>query len=192
MTMTMTMTVALPRPLGAVLVLLGALTLGGISLATVWASLAAAVDEREAKLALTAQTLAHRSARTPDRAPRPGRDLTVVADTDTLAAARIDAVVRSAIVDAGGAVLSSRSEAKHDEPSGAGTSERIEVQAVVQGSIESLQAGLFHLESGRPAILVDALSARPVEGVQDAAPPSLAPVLTATLTLSAYWERRTP
>jgi hypothetical protein len=41
-------------------------------------------------------------------------------------------------------------------------------------------------------ILVDNLSVRPVEASDDAEQRSQAPALTATLTLSAYWDRPKP
>jgi general secretion pathway protein M len=187
----MSLNVALPRPLGASLLLAGVLLLSGLSVATMLAGLGAATDELDAKSAFVTRSLTDRSVGSKAAAkPTEDRDLAVVAESGTLAAARVDALVRATVVEAGGTVLSSRAEAKQDEAGKPGTAERIEVQAVIQGQIDALQASLYHLESGTPMILVDNLSLRP--GSDDSEQRPQAPLLTATLTLSAYWDHPKP
>ena len=189
----MTLNIALSRPLGASLLLAGVLLLSGLAVATMLANLGAATDELDAKSTFVTRSLANRSVGSKAAGkPAEDADLAVVAESGTLAAARVDALVRATVVEAGGTVLSSRAEAKQDEAGKAGTAERIEVQAVIQGQIEALQAGLYRLESGTPMILVDNLSVHPVEVSDDPEQRPQAPLLTATLTLSAYWDHPKP
>ena len=110
----------------------------------------------------------------------------VEADSQTLAAARIDALIRSLANENSGSVLSSRSEAKPDEE---GIGGHIEAQAVIEGQNEALQSILLKLKGSDPVILVDALSVEPADVPSDAAPVDpQAPRLRMTLTLGAYWK----
>lgn len=177
------MSVTLGRPLAATLLLIGLLLAAALTLATEVANLWAAQDEHDAKADFIARI---RPVGRPGGLPihNPMTSLGVLAESETLAAASVDALVRSAVVEAGGAVLSSQAEVKHDSDGPPG---RIEVQAVIQGKIEAVQAVLYRFESGAPMILVDRLELAPGEAQQT---DPQAPLLQASLTLSAFWEPR--
>lgn len=174
------------RSIAAGLVFIGIMVLGGLVLAASLADLSSALTERDAKADFVLRSL--RASARPNPADQTnasgGRNLAIVADSETLAAAQLDALVRSTFTDAGSAVSSSQTEAKHDDPGLAG---HIEARAVAEGSIEEIQKALFGLESGVPLVLVDELSLQSVEtaGGSDSVPQ--APTLRATMTLSAYW-----
>ena len=179
------MSITLGRPLAASLLLTGIVILAVAALVVSWAGLASAVDERDAQGELMTRSVAasRRLALSPAAEQT---DPFVEADSQTLAAARIDALIRSVADDKGGAVLSSRSEAKPDED---GIGGHIEAQAVVEGQNEALQSILVKLEGSDPIILVDALTLEPAEVASDAAPGDpQAPRLRMTLTLGAYWK----
>ena len=180
------MSITLGRPLAASLLLVGLVLLAVGGVAASWADLASAVDERDAQGELLARSVAasRRLALSPTAEHR--TDPFVEADSQTLAAAQIDALIRSVADDNNGAVLSSRSEAKPDE---AGIGGRIEAQAVIEGQNEALQSVLLKLEGGDPVILVDALSLEPAEVPAEGTPVDpQAPRLRMTLTLGAYWK----
>jgi general secretion pathway protein M len=179
---------SIDRRVAAVLALLGCLLLASFATVAAINALNTALLERDAKADLAEQL----RRTTPDsrRASPDGQaDLQipfVEAETETLAAAQIDSLVRAAVLRADGTVLSSRAEVKHEESE---RTRRIEVDLVVQGHIGAMQRMLFALETGAPFVFVDALSIQPVEGAVDKRRPgtAMAPVLQAALTLSAYW-----
>ncbi len=115
-------------------------------------------------------------------------------DTATLAAAAVDSDLRARAAAAGLSLLSSRADAKPDEPGAAnpGIGTRIEDQAVVEGQNEALRALLVALETGR----ADGAGRRPrgrARRRRRAAPGDpQAPRLRMSLTLSAYWRSRRP
>ena len=147
---------------------------------------AAAGDERDAKGELLTRSVAASRRLALSPAAEHQTDPFVEADSQTLAAARIDALIRSVADDNNGAVLSSRSEAKPDED---GIGGHIEAQAVIEGQNEALQSILLKLEGSDPVILVDALTLEPADVPSDAAPGDpQAPRLRMTLTLGAYWK----
>ena len=147
--------------------------------------LSSALAERDAKAEFVTRSLrTPRSGQADLSGTGSGTALAVVAESETLAAADLDTLVRSTVVDAGGAVLSSQTEAKHDE---AGIGGRIEAQAVVEGPIEAVQKAVFRLENGTPLVLVDEIAMQPVEASGGAGGDPQAPTLHATMTLSAYW-----
>ena len=181
------MSITLGRPLAASLLLAGIVILAVAGVVVGWAGLASAVDERDAQGELLTRSVAanRRLASSPAAEQT---DPFVEADTQTLAAARIDALIRSVADDNSGAVLSSRSEAKPDED-GIGIGGHIEAQAVIEGQNEALQSILVKLEGSDPVILVDALTLEPADLASDAAPGDpQAPRLRMTLTLGAYWK----
>ncbi len=175
----------LGRPLASALLLATLLAGAALVVAAEWADLSAAVDERQVGADLLVQaTAASRRVATPEGTaaePSPFVD----AESDTLAAAKVDAVVRSTAETAGNTVLSSRAEVKRDE---GGPFDRIEVEAVVEGGNDALQALLFQLEAGAPLLIVDAVTIRPVEA---AGSDPQAPQLHATVTVNAYWQAPT-
>ena len=180
--MTLNARVEIGRPIAAMLILLAGLLLGSTLLASTLAGLWSATAERDAKAEFMSRSLAagRHAGIGPEREP-----LSVVAETETLAAARTDDLLRSTARDAGAAVLSSRAEAKPDAP---GPHRRIEVEAVVEGKIEALQTLLYRLETGTPMILVDAFAMQPSDTAAPGADPR-APLLRATMTLSAFWAK---
>ncbi len=183
------MTLTLGRPLAAALLLGSLLTVAVAAVAASWADLASASDERDAMADLLARGVAasKRAALTPADAAT--ADPFVEASSETLGAARVDALVRATAVEAGCAVLSSKAEVKPDESGIAG---RIEVQSVVEGKNDALQATLLRLETGAPTLLVDALTIEPVEA-STALPGDLQePRLRMQLTLAAYWKPAQP
>ena len=179
------MSITLGRPLAASLLLIGVVLLAGAGVVVSWAGLASAVDERDAQGELLTRGVAasRRLALSPAAEKT---DPFVEADSQTLAAARIDALIRSVANDNSGAVLSSKSEAKPDED---GIGGHIEAEAVIEGQNEALQSILLKLEGSDPVILVDALTLEPADMSSDAAPNDpQAPRLRMTLTLGAYWK----
>ena len=180
------MSITLGRPLAASLLLAGMVIVAVAAVVVSWAGLSAAVDERDAKGDLLARSVAASRRLAVSPAGERRTDPFVEADSQTLAAARIDALIRSVAVDNNGAVLSSRSEAKPDDD---GIGGHIEAQAVIEGQNEALQGILVKLEESDPVILVDALALEPAETSSDAAPGDpQAPRLRMTLTLGAYWK----
>ncbi len=180
------MSITLGRPLAAALLLTGLVILAVAAVAVSWAGLASAVDERDAQGELLARSVAASRRLALSPAAEHPTDSFVEADSQTLAAARIDALIRSVADENGGSVLSSRSEAKPDED---GIGGHIEAQAVIEGQNESLQSILIKLEGSDPIILVDALALEPADMPSDAAPADpQAPRLRMTLTLGAYWK----
>lgn len=170
----------LGRPLASSLLLAALVAGAGFAAAAAWADLSTALEEREVGADLLSQTAAAgRRAGAPEGAAAEP-SLFVEADSDTLAAAKVDAAVRSLAAGAGDTVLSSRAEVKHEDGA---PGDRIEVQAVIEGGNDALQALLFQLEAGAPLVLVDAATIHPVEAAGD----PQAPTLRASLTLSAYW-----
>ncbi len=176
--------VELGRPLGATLLLGALLILGGLALAGGWADLSSAEAERDAKADFVSRSV--QTVRTDGKAVQvEPSQLHVVADSETLAAAQIDALLRMMVAEAGGSVLSSRAEAKHDEP---GQDGRIEVQAVVEATNDALQLLLFRIENGRPAMMVEDLAIQPAASGGAEAVENASPRLHATVTLSAFWQ----
>lgn len=175
------------RPAGALVVLLVLAGIATTAVVIVSDRLASDSLERDAKADLADQ-LAHTA---PDRltaaATADLRDPFVAAATETLAAAEVDRLVRATVLKAPAAVLSSRAAVDRE---GDAPVRRIAVEAVIEGRIEAVQRVLFNLETGTPLILVDDLSVQPTETASKGAQPA-APVLHATMTLSAYW-RATP
>ena len=170
------------RPVAAAGILVALLCVAGLSLVMAWADLSSAEEELQAKTDFVS-----RGVRTVQRGTGPGAAalparLFVEADSETLAAAQIDALVRSTSQEAGGSVLSSRADAKHDESGIAG---RVEIVAEIEAPNDVLQDILFRLETGAPMLLVDDLSIQPASTVQPAA--DEAPRLHADVTFSAYW-----
>ncbi len=180
------MSITLGRPLAASLLLAGIVTLAVVALVVSWAGLASAVDERDVQGELLARSVAASRRMALSPAAEHQTDPFVEADSQTLAAARIDALIRSVADEKSGSVLSSRSEAKPDED---GIGGHIEAQAVIEGQNEALQSILLKLEGSDPVILVDALSLEPADVSSDATPTDpQAPRLRMTLTLGAYWK----
>ncbi len=179
--------ITLGRRLGASLLLGGLLLAALAAVAASWADLSATGDEHDAKAELLQRGVA--ASRRAPAAAAPVADPFVRADTATLAAAAVDADLRSLAATAGLSLLSSRADAKPDEPAAAaaGIGTRIEDQAVVEGQNEALQALLAKLEAGSPSVLVDDLAVEPAEVDQAALGDPQAPRLRMSLTLSAYW-----
>jgi general secretion pathway protein M len=111
------------------------------------------------------------------------RDLFLAAATETLAAADLDDKLRQITAEENGIVLSSHAEANHDT---LGPGNKIEIKAILEGKIETIQSVLFRLETGMPMIFIDALDIEPKnQGLRNAIEP--APMLHAALTLVAFW-----
>lgn len=108
----------------------------------------------------------------------------VAADTETLAAAEIDRLVRTTAADAKGAVLSSRTSVEREANTG---TRRIKVEAVMEGRIEIIQRTLFDLETRVPLVLVDDLVVQPADRGTGAPDVPAAPLLQANVTLTAFW-----
>ena len=180
------MSITLERPLAASLLLTGMVILAVAGVVVSGAGLSAAVDERDAKADLLARSVAASRRLALSPAAERQTDPFVEADSQTLAAAQIDALIRSVAGDNSGSVLSSRSEAKPDDD---GIGGHIEAQAVIEGQNEALQGILLKLEKSDPVVLVDALALEPADSPSDAAPGDpQAPRLRMTLTLGAYWK----
>jgi hypothetical protein len=177
-------TITLGRPLAATLLLAGLLSATILGVVASSAGLWSATDERDAKAELLAHSVAASRRAKLTNADAPEADPFVVADTETLGAARLDALVRTTAMEAGCALLSSRAEVKPDEGEIAG---RIEVQAVIEGQNDALQAALLRLETGAPTVLVDELSIEPAQVVESVVGSPQAPRLHMSLTASAFW-----
>ncbi len=177
--------IQIERPLAASIVLAGLLVLAGFSVAAALADLSAALAERDVKADFVMQSLRASQIRSGEPpAEEAAANLAIVAESETLAAAELDTLLRSRFADSGSAVTSSQTEAKHEETGPPG---HLEARAVAEGTMEAIQKALFGLESGTPLVQVDEISLEPVERLAgtDAAPQQ--PTLRATLTLSAYW-----
>jgi general secretion pathway protein M len=107
----------------------------------------------------------------------------VVAETETLAASEVDRLVRAVVTEANGSVLSSRTSVE-SEPNAA--TQRIKVEAVIEGRIEVIQRTLFSLETSTPLVLIDDLLMQPTERSSNGTD---APTLQMNLTLNAFWRR---
>ena len=180
------MSVEIGRPVAATLVLCALLSVGALGIGALAVDLSAAEEERQAKADFVSHGLetGRRLAGLPGAAA-PAPSLLVEAESETLAAAAVDALVRSTAAEAGGSVLSSRADAKHDE-AGAMPG-RIEVQAVLEGPNDVLQDILLRLESGAPVMLVGDLSIEPAPASAGETGGDKAQRLHADVTLSAYW-----
>lgn len=174
----------LGRPLAATLLLGAMVTLAALALAGGWADLSSAEAERDAKADFVSRSVqaVRAEEKTGTREPV---QLHVVANSETLAAAQVDALVRATVAQAGGSVLSSRADAKHDEE---GPEGRIEVQAVIEAPNDALQSLLLKIESGKPMMLIEDASIQPASSGGADAAENTAPRLHATLTLSAFWQ----
>ena len=170
------------RPVAAAIILFALLCVAGLTLVMAWADLSSAEEELQAKTDFTARGVRTVQRGSGQGAEAPPARLHVEADSETLAAAQIDALVRSTSAEAGGSVLSSRADAKHDE---AGIAGRVEIVVEIEAPNEILQDILFRLETGAPLLLVDSLSIQPAASREAAADD--APRLHADVTLSAYW-----
>lgn len=169
------------RPAASAMIFGSLLTMAILSMLAVWAELASAENEQRAKAEFGSRIM-------PEVRRDPGADagqagrLLVEADSETMAAAEIDALVRSISIEAGGSVPSSRAAAKLDE---AGIAGPIEVVAEIEGPNDVLQNIMFRLESSAPMLLVESLSIHPMattEGIIDQEPR-----LHLDVKLTAYW-----
>jgi general secretion pathway protein M len=174
------------RPVAALILLLVLTALGGFAVAVASAELAALRLERDAKTELI-----ERLARTMPAQPAARRDAVAdqrdpftTASSESLAAAEVDRLVRAAILKATAAVLSTRAVIERETDAGA---RRIAVEAVVEGRVEALQRVLFNLETAMPVILVDDLAIQPAAEGGGKRADAAAPVLHASMTLSAWW-----
>lgn len=102
--------------------------------------------------------------------------------TETLAAAELDDELRRVASEEHGIVLSSHAEIDRDDQ---GPGNKIEIKAVVESRINSIQSLLFRLETGAPMIFVQELDLEPKGDTQGGAETD--PMLHANLTLAAYW-----
>ncbi len=180
--------ITLGRPIGASLLFGGLACAALAAVAVSWVGLSAASEERDAQADLLERSVA--ASRRAQIAPTlSAADPFVPADTATLAAAAIDSDLRSLATAAGLTLLSSRADAKPDEPGAAdaGVGTRVEDQAVIEGRNEALQTLLVRLETGTPTVLVDDLAIEPAEVDGAVAGDPQAPRLRISLTLSAYW-----
>ena len=170
------------RSLAASLILIGLLIAAGTAVAMAWTDYATALDERDATADLLARSVDAGRRNGVSGGPRRQIDPFIAAETETLAAAAVESVVRSVVAEAGSSLLSSRAEVKPAESDIAG---RIEAQAIVDGSNDALQAVLMKLEAGPPLMLVEQLSIVPADEPGN----PQAPQLRMTVTLSAYWRK---
>ncbi|HLH10530.1 MAG TPA: type II secretion system protein GspM [Methylovirgula sp.] len=111
------------------------------------------------------------------------RDPFFSAVTETLAAAQLDDELRRDTVAEQGVVLSSHAGINHDAQS---AGKKIEIKAVIEGKIATVQALLFRLETSAPMIFVEELNMEPKGDAQRGVIDS-DPTLQANLTLAAYW-----
>lgn len=176
--------IELGRPLAASLILAALVSLGALAMVAAWADLSSAEAEREAKSEFVSRSVPASRRAEGAGGPAGSGDLFVSADSETLAAAQVDALVRAMAKETEAAVLSSRAEAKHDEPGLAG---RIEVQVVVEATNDALQALLLTMESRTPMLLVDTVAIQPVSTTSADPEEAVSPRLHASLALSAYW-----
>lgn len=178
--------VEIGRPFGAVLVLAVVL----ISLLTAYwlaaSSLAALQLNYSAQQDLL--DVLHRRGRNAAIAMKHTRDGAqdpfLTATTETLAAATLDDKIRRIVADVNGAVASSHPEVDHDSQS---AGNRIEIKTVIDGKIDALQALLFRLETGAPAVFVEELSLEAKGADTDGSAPAADPALHMAATFVAYW-----
>lgn len=144
-------------------------------------------QDRAAKAEFLASLQQPRGDRSATRDPSESRPENpfVGAETETLAAAEVDSLLRKIVMESNGAILSSRAEPKHVD---AGHIHKIEAEISLEGRIEAIQAALFALETAAPFIFIKALELHPANEASDKAGADPAPVLRATLTASAYWK----
>ena len=171
------------RPVGASVVLGALIAVTALGIAGTWADLSSAEAELQVKAEFVSGNV--RAIRTDAASSTPGAParLFIEADTETLAAAQLDGLVRSTAAEAGGSVLSSRADAKHDEGGIAG---RIEVVAEVEAQNDVLQSILLRLETGAPYLGVESLAIQPVQSNGGA--PEEAVKLRADITVVGYWD----
>ena len=174
------------RPIGAVLVL------AVIFIVLLTAYWLAASSVSALQLNYTARQdlldVLHRRGRNAVSAMKHARDSAqdpfLTAATETLAAATLDDKIRRIAADLHGAVASSHPEVDHDSQS---AGNKIEIKAVIDGKIDALQALLFRLETGAPAVFVEELSLEIKGGDTDGGVPAADPVLHMAATFVAYW-----
>ena len=127
------------------------------------------------------QTLRVLLAHAVENAPVAGSGKTrgFVAESETQAIAGFDALLRKTIAASGGVVVSTRSEQTSD----ASAKNSIIISAVFEADIEVVQAALYRLETGAPAISIDKISMEP----RDPEASSNNPLLRVSLSLSSRW-----
>jgi len=115
------------------------------------------------------------------------REPFIVATTKTLAAAEVDRLLRAAVADSAGNLLSSRVEGASEDflqTATPGQDHRIAADVVIEGKIEALQALVFQLETGAPYFFIESLNVQPA---QIGGESSNTPMLRATFKTVAYW-----
>jgi len=112
------------------------------------------------------------------------QDPFLTAATETLAAASLDDKIRRIAANVSGTVASSHPEVDRDSQS---AGNKIEIKAVIDGKIDALQALLFRLETGAPAVFVEELSLETKSGDTDGGAPATDPALHMAATFVAYW-----
>jgi general secretion pathway protein M len=105
------------------------------------------------------------------------------AATQGLASAQLQSYLAQVVSAQNATLVSAGGEAaKHDD-----APDTIRLQANLEMNLKALRAVLYQLESGTPYVFVDALTIQPAgtvagRGVED-------PLLRATLSLRAFWQR---
>jgi hypothetical protein len=138
-------------------------------------------SERDAKVGLLGR-LAERTSRFGAAAGvgQPNNDL--VAASETLAAASLDARLRQLAQAQTLNILETRPEPKREADGSKG--DRVSVHAVVQGRIAQVQGLLYALETGQPRALIDDVElATEADDSSDSADPQI----HAAFTASARW-----
>ncbi len=182
-----TKTIALDRRIAAPAIVASLLGASIFYTALAQEQLDAARAEREAKLELLSRlsgnTAPGTGAASATSAMAPDM-LFVAAETSTTAAAEVDRLVRAVVVKANGAVQSTQAsiEQATDVPA-----KRIEIQAIIDGELETIQRMLVNLETGAPLIFVDDFTLQPIERLTGKRGKAQTPLLQASLTLSAFW-----
>ncbi|ACB95223.1 type II secretion system protein GspM [Beijerinckia indica] len=189
-------------PIGALAALIGALILG-VSLLWIEADETAGLKlERDAKTEQLA--VLHRKqpagffSGNENGQNAETREPFILATTKTLAAAEVDRLLRAAVAETAGNLLSSRVEGAENEvllsmPLNAkqtrgGQDHRIAADLVIEGKIEAVQALLFKLETDAPFFFIETLNLQPAQGGEQV---SDSPLLRVTLKAVAYWRAPT-
>ncbi|MEJ1159971.1 type II secretion system protein GspM [Prosthecomicrobium sp. N25] len=148
-------------------------------------SVAALMEERDARLGLL-DTLKRQ---TPLRAgagdPADQRDPFLPGESETIAAAGMQQRVRGLIEAAGGQVFSAQILFRSEEGD---PDRRVELQVVFEAGIEAVQKALYRIETEAPFGFVDELSIQPArtDGEAEADPGRL---LRTTVTVTSHWRR---
>lgn len=182
-----TKTITLDRRIAAPTIIASMLGASIFYAALAQEQLDAARAERDSKLELLSRLSGNTASRTgtaPTTSAMAPDMLFVVAETSTTAAAEVDRLVRAVVVKANGTIQSTQTSIEQATDVSA---KRIEIQAIIEGELETIQRMLVNIETGTPLMFIDDITLQPIERQTTKRGKPQTPPLQASLTLSAFW-----